>query len=79
MFQVNLKSQALFSSNDKSKKLKCRLLFDALRINLLTWHVMICLELQIVDRKRHTVQKRDIIHPQDKFSCAYFVFSKCFC
>ena len=32
-----MKNQALFSSKDKSKKLKCRLLqfsFDALRVNL---------------------------------------------
>ena len=39
MFQVNplpMKNQALFSSKDKSKKLKCRLLqflFGALRVN----------------------------------------------
>ena len=37
MFQVNpLKNQALFSSKDKSKKLKCHLLqflFGALRVN----------------------------------------------
>ena len=34
-----MKNQALFSSNDKSKKLKCRLLqvlFGALRVNVST-------------------------------------------
>ena len=39
MFQVNplLKNQALFSSKDKSKKLKCLLqfLFGTLRVNLI--------------------------------------------
>ena len=33
-----MKNQALFSSKDKSKKLKCRLLqflFDALRVNIM--------------------------------------------
>ena len=40
--RIHLKHQALFSSKDKSKKLKCRLLqilFGALRINgLVTFH-----------------------------------------
>ena len=39
MFQGNhIKNQALFSSKDKSKKLKCRLLqflFGALRVNVI--------------------------------------------
>ena len=56
MFQVNpllrrgftgKKNQALFSSKDKSKKLKCRLLqflFGALRVNLdEVVHIMSCL------------------------------------
>ena len=35
--RIHMKNQALFSSNDKSKKLKCRLLqflFAALRVNV---------------------------------------------
>ena len=35
--RINMKNQALFSSKDKSKKLKCRLLqflFGALRVNI---------------------------------------------
>ena len=41
MFQVNrMKNRALFSSKDKSKKLKCRLLqflFGALRVKV--WYI----------------------------------------
>ena len=46
MFQVNpidMKNQALFSSRDKSKKLKCRLLhflFGALRVKLLSKYAL---------------------------------------
>ena len=45
MFQVNplldMKNQALFSSKDKSKKLKCHLLqflFGALRVKATSWY-----------------------------------------
>ena len=37
--RIHMKNQALFSSKDKSKKLKCRLLqflFGALRVNIAT-------------------------------------------
>ena len=68
MFQVNplpsMKNQALFSSKDKSKKLKCRLLqflFGALRVK-------VNLLLKISFRKK---QKRGQSHNQTHLGLAY--------
>ena len=47
MQRIHLKHQALFSSKDKSKKLKCRLLqflFGALRVKVLFITAMLVLE-----------------------------------
>ena len=42
-----MKNQALFSSKDKSKKLKCRLLqflFGTLRVNMTDWNISLAFE-----------------------------------
>ena len=61
-----MKHQALFSSKDKSKKLKCRLLqfsFGALRIILLQYqqHVFIKLDLALLEvpESMHGIMNND--------------------
>ena len=70
-----MQNQALFSSKDKSKKLKCRLLqilFGALRVNLSIFYFILqsvfrnCINLQRKKRKKKrkkcTAASRKIIH-----------------
>ena len=65
-----MKNQALFSSKDKSKKLKCRLLqllFGALRVNF----VSISIIAQVTQSAKKSVHKRTLFDCQTVCSKGY--------
>ena len=62
-----MKNQALFSSKDKTKKLKCCLLqflFCALRVKLQTNKYILCslTEAYTISENGHSIQMSELVH-----------------